>query len=227
MDMLSVLGLALAPVVFIFTLIYALDKYDKEPIQRLVVSFVLGILIAVPAVALELSLADFLGVGPEQGVINMFIYAMVVIAGSEEFLKYFVLRFYAFPHKAFDEPYDGIMYAVAVSLGFAAIENVLYVSQMGFEVAILRMFTAVPGHAMMAIIMGYFMGLAKFKEDETQQTWLFLLALGSAVLIHGLYDFFLMYDDQLLAPLALVVLVVALVLSIRAIRIHQRISPHR
>ncbi len=137
------------------------------------------------------------------------------------------VRIFAYRSKHFDEPYDGIMYCVAASLGFAAIENLGYVMEYGIGTGVLRMFTAVPGHAMMGVVMGYFVGLAKYREHKAHGARTLAIGLLAAILIHGLYDFFLMWNQDYVAILALVVLIVAMVLSIRAIRIHQRNSPHK
>lgn len=225
--MLEVLAVALAPVAFLFSVVYLQDKYDREPLRMLVISFFLGILIAVPAVYLEVNLERLLGLNSGGGFQNTLLNAMLVVAASEEGLKFLALRGFAYRSRHFDEPYDGIMYAVAVSLGFAAIENVLYVMQFGLTTGFFRAFTAVPGHAMMGVVMGYFVGLAKFRKSGWERARTLGVGLLSAILIHGLYDFFLMWDQDYVALLALVVLGVALVLSVRAIRIHQKRSPHK
>lgn len=224
---LLVLAVAMAPVIFIFSLIYFFDRHDREPLKMLIITFVLGILTAIPAVFLEVNLAEILGVGPGENVLDTLIYAMLVVAASEEGLKFLSVRVFAYRSKHFDEPYDGIMYCVAASLGFAAIENLGYVLEFGIGTGILRMFTAVPGHAMMGVVMGYFVGLAKYREHKKHGARTLTIGLLAAILIHGLYDFFLMWNQDYVALLALVVLIVAMVLSIRAIRIHQRNSPHK
>lgn len=78
---------------------------------------------------------------------QQFVKAFFVVALIEEFSKYIIVRYYNQPRKWFNEPFDGIIYAVMVSMGFAAFENILYVLQGGFEVALLRAFTAIPAHA--------------------------------------------------------------------------------
>jgi Predicted membrane protein len=112
------------------------------------------------------------------------------VALAEEFSKYIIVKYYAQPKGAFNEPYDGIMYAVMVSMGFACTENIMYVLRGGTEVAILRAFTAVPAHATFAILMGYYMGKAKFSK---QPKLLNLTGLALATLFHGAYDFFYSY----------------------------------
>ena len=77
-----------------------------------------------------------------------------------------MLLWYAYRKKEFDEPFDGIVYAVMVGMGFATVENISYVSQYGLMTGIMRLFMAVPAHASFAIIMGYFMGKARFSAKK-------------------------------------------------------------
>ncbi len=224
----SILAIALAPIVVIFSLVFMLDRYEREPIKYLVLSFIFGILIAFPVVLVELYLQKLLS--PElrlNAVIFTALSAGFVVALPEEGFKYIILRLYNYPKEAFNEPYDGIMYAVAVSMGFAAIENVLYTFEHGMGTGILRAFTAVPAHAAFAHIMGYYVGKAKFVPQRGKRIRLMLLGLGGAVLTHGLYDFFLMYDNASWGIFTFIVLIIAIILAIHAIRAHQRNSPFR
>src|SRR5436853_481905 len=85
--------------------------------------------------------------------INYFLLAFVVIGFSEEGCKYIMLRFYADRNKAFNEPFDGIIYSVMVSMGFATLENIGYVLNYGFQTGLVRMFLSVPSHAAFAVLM--------------------------------------------------------------------------
>lgn len=221
-SILSILGTALAPVIFIFTFIYLRDKHQKEPLRLLILTFVLGIIIAVPVVFAEIYLGKLFQTDESGDLLIVLVRAFIVVALVEEGFKFLVLRIFAYPRKAFDEPYDGIMYAASVSLGFAAIENVLYAMEGGLEVVLMRAFTAVPGHAMMGVVMGYFVGLGKFKRDSGHRTGLLFLGLFFATIIHGAYDFFLMYNEAMVFPLAFVVLIVGVILGLRAMKIHRR-----
>jgi RsiW-degrading membrane proteinase PrsW (M82 family) len=130
-------------------------------------------------------------VNDEFSITQQFFKAFLIVAVIEEFSKYIIVRYFAQPNKEFNEPFDGIMYAVMVSMGFAATENIMYVFEGGYQVAILRAFTAVPAHATFAVLMGYFMGKAKFAKNRSKYN---LLGLFLAVLFHGAYDFFLFID---------------------------------
>lgn len=213
MSLLFLLALALAPVIAIILFIWFKDKYDKEPIRFLVLGFILGIISIVPAIILEMIGDSYF---PQTNTMNVFIYAFFVVALAEEGLKFFFLRIAFYKNQHFNEPFDGIIYAVMISMGFAAAENIMYVMNHGVAVGLLRMFTAVPAHAGFAILMGYFVGKAKFAKQY--KTYILLLGLFNAVLFHGLYDFFLLQNDSDgLRILAFVTLILCLILSKRAL----------
>jgi len=188
--------LSILPGLLIVLYIYWRDRHDREPIFYLTVCFVFGMLSTYPAIKMEEFGMRDLGI---YNAINdpfmTFTFTFAVVAFSEEFVKYIFLRYYIFPKKEFDEPMDGIVYSVMISMGFATLENILYVVvradniEVAFQIGLLRMITAVPGHAIFAILMGYFVGLAKFSEDKGN---LYLvIGLVSAILLHGTYDFFI------------------------------------
>ncbi|MDC1395879.1 PrsW family glutamic-type intramembrane protease [Bacteroidia bacterium] len=210
------LGIAIAPVIVIIWYFLFLDKLNKEPLKMLIRTFLFGVLSVVPAVLMSLLGTKLLG--PVNNVPRALFEAFIVVALAEELAKYFFLRKYVFKRVEFEEPYDGIVYAVMISMGFAAIENVMYVMQGGFAVGVMRMFTAVPAHATFAVLMGYWVGRAKM-ENKPYLNW---LGLGSAVLFHGLYDVFLLSEyvpGQLIG--ALISLVVGIVFARSAVRIHR------
>ena len=227
---LELLGIALAPVVFLFTYIYLQDEYEREPLKYLLIAFFLGVLCAIPVVYLGDYIEAFSGLSMVEGDwVQILLYAFIVVALTEELMKYLVLRWYIYPHDEFDEPFDGIMYGTAISLGFAAIENILYVftSDDGLGTGILRMFSAVPAHAMFGVLMGYFVGKAKFMSSDGSPFLERMKGLGVAVLFHGLYDFFLFLNESYLTLFAFFALISGIFLSNRAMKIHIAISPHK
>lgn len=217
--------LAILPGAIICYIIYRLDKYEKEPRLPLLLSFILGIVSAVPALKLE-EWWDRMGVNEHGSFMMLLLLSFVVIALSEELVKFIALLIYPYQKKFFNEPLDGIVYAIMIGMGFATIENILYADRFGTGTTIVRAFTAVPAHAIFAIIMGYYTGLAKFNPDQKIKhlaTGLFL-----AIFIHGIYDVFILqqYYDWLML-LATLVLIVSGVYAYRLIRLHQEASPFR
>lgn len=231
MEVVELLALALAPVIFLFTYVYLKDEYEREPLKYLVITFGLGVMTAAPVIWLGSLLQEWTGTSASAHEwLNVAIYAFIVVGLSEEGMKYLVLRWYNYPHEEFDEPYDGIMYGVAVSLGFAAIENVLYVFNAdgdGIYTGMIRMFTAVPAHAMFGVMMGYFVGKAKFLTKPGRAYKTRMMGLGVAILFHGLYDFFLFLGNEYLVLFAFFSLILGLWLARRAMKDHASISPHR
>lgn len=209
-----------------------MDKYEREPLKYLIITFILGTLTAVPVLLIGQMLGEYTHSSAYANtLIEKIIYAFIVVAFTEELMKYLVLRIYNYPHPEFDEPYDGIMYGVAVSLGFAAVENVMYVvgSSAGneFSIGVLRMLTAVPGHAMFGVMMGFFVGKAKFAKTPTQTVVYRLLGLFVAIMLHGLYDFLLFLEDYRATIGAFSSLFIGIAVATYAIRIHAEQSPHR
>ena len=220
---LSLLALALAPGLAIGLYIYLKDKHEREPVGLLVISFVYGILSTLVTMSLSLPL-DILLMLKEDDVSHQFVNAFFKVALVEEFSKFLFIRFILYRNKNFNEPFDGIVYAVMVGMGFATLENIMYVFKFGFTTGILRTFTAVPAHATFAILMGYFLGKGKFThKNEFAYS---ILALLAATLFHGSYDYFwfISFEPGLWVA-AILSLIVALVLSRQAIRLHQQASP--
>lgn len=134
-----------------------------------------------------------------------------------------MIRLFAYRRKAIDEPFDGIVYAVMVGMGFATLENIGYVLQHGMGTGIVRIFLSVPAHATFAILMGYHLGLAKF-DAVNRKKYLFL-AIFWPVVFHGTYDYFLFLGNTILHFAgALVSFIVAIQLSKKAIRKHRDLS---
>jgi RsiW-degrading membrane proteinase PrsW (M82 family) len=217
------LFLAIAPVAVVILYIYFKDKYEKEPIKIVAISFLLG---ATVSIILTFTLgyiaSSLVPLTDVKSISQQFIKAFFTVALVEEFSKYIIVRFYAQKKNEFNEPFDGIVYAVMVSMGFAALENILYTYQYGFGVGVTRAFTAVPAHATFGVIMGYFIGKAKFSNNSKK---LNLLGLLFATLFHGSYDFFLFINFTPGIYIgAFVSLLIGIIFSKKAISRHQNSS---
>lgn len=219
----NLLVLAVAPAMVIMVYIYFKDKIEKEPIKLIVRNFIFGATVSVLITSILGGAMSFvLPVTNPTSIFQQFLKAFFVVALVEELAKFVIVRFWAQPNKEFNEPFDGIVYAVAVSLGFATLENVLYTFQYGAETGLVRAFTAVPAHATFGILMGYFMGKAKFSTNKTK---LNLFGLLAATLFHGAYDFFLFINFVPgIAVGAFASLAVGIFLSRKAIELHQLAS---
>ena len=222
------LALAIAPGLAICIYVLYHDVYNREPAINMIMSFFWGMLCIIPAVFMERLVYPLFG----NSIAEIIASAFIAVALIEESAKFLILRTYSFTRRSFDEPLDGIVYSILVSMGFAMVENVFYVQQHGFQVAFLRMFTSVPAHATFAIIMGYYTGKAKF--DRKRRTYLLTKGLAGAVLAHGMYDVFLLLgendwikqnvSDALLFAGALASLYIAIRLSRKLIRLHHLTS---
>lgn len=185
---------AVLPVAVLLWFIYRKDKLNPEPLGKLVWAFVVGCLSVVPAMVMETVLGMMTPPTPILGGI----YTGYVVAGlSEELCKLVLLMLVIWRSPHFDEYFDGIVYAVFVSMGFACVENVMYVmgSTEALSVALMRGLLAVPAHFLFAVTMGYHLSLAKF--DPRNRRRHLMHALLYPVLLHGTYDALLMVSDGL------------------------------
>ncbi len=222
MDILTI-ALATLPGLLIVLYIYYKDTHQKEPHKYLIWCFLFGAISTYPAIHLE-KWGMSLGYDVSPDIFTTMVFAFVVVAGSEELVKYVFLKGYIYPKAEFDEPLDGIVYAVMIGMGFATLENILYAINYGLETTVIRAFTAVPAHAAFAVIMGYYVGLAKFSDNN--KTTLLLQGFIAAVVLHGTYDFFIFQKNYpALTGLTMVTLVIGIMLSRKMIKIHQELSP--
>jgi protease PrsW len=222
MDILILLALALAPGAAIGLYIYLKDKHEREPVGLLLRSFMFGVLSIFVTLAISHLIDQFIEID-EQSISDQAVHAFLIVALVEEFSKFIFVRGILYNNPNFNEPFDGIVYSVMVGMGFATFENILYVVEGGMSTAIVRMFTAVPAHATFAILMGFYLGKAKFEHKKGYYAF---HALGVATLFHGAYDYclFISFVPGIVAG-ALISLLVGIWLSKKAIRIHQFASP--
>jgi protease PrsW len=189
----TLIVLALTPVFVIALYVYLRDKYEKEPLSQLLKALGAGILIVIPVVWIE---QVFVHIRPPLTIHGQAFYDAFLVAGlTEELFKFLALYFLIWTNRNFNEKFDGIVYAVFISLGFAAIENVMYVAQLGAQTGYIRAVVSVPAHALFGIVMGYYFGLARFSKSNTT---LILRALFYPVLLHGIFDFILMSGNYFL-----------------------------
>ncbi len=207
----NILALAVSPVAILLFWVYHKDRYEKEPLGLIFLILVFGALACIPAAIMELAVEPFL-IHENSSILGLFVYTTLGIGLVEEGCKFIMLKQVTWRNRHFSQRFDGIVYAVSASLGFALLENLLYVFSGGVTVGILRALTAVPMHTAFGIIMGLYYGRARF-DATTNPVWTIdpsdgslseprmvqgsakrantnmLKALVIPTLLHGLYDF--------------------------------------
>jgi RsiW-degrading membrane proteinase PrsW (M82 family) len=206
---------SLAPVLIILFYIYFRDKYEKEPLGMLIKALLLGVVVVVPVIFVEGLLMNLM---PQSGKVAAAAWHAFVVAGStEELFKFLALYLLIWKSPSFNEQFDGIVYAVFVSLGFAGVENVLYVMDGGMQTALIRAITAVPAHAIFGITMGYYLGIAH-TYTELKSNYL-ARALLVPVILHGIYDFILMVEIGWLLLLFIPYVIVLYVMGMKKMKV--------
>lgn len=178
------------PIVILVYYIYHKDKKSPEPTRQLVKAFFYGILSVPLSLCISIPLG-LLGVYPAEAtnILGSICTAFFGAAIPEEIAKFFMLWLLLRKNPYFDEKMDGIVYAVCISLGFAALENIMYLfsnAESYLSVGIARAIFAVPGHFCFGILMGYYYSLAKFYPKTPKKNK--VLILIAPILVHGLYD---------------------------------------
>jgi RsiW-degrading membrane proteinase PrsW (M82 family) len=190
----NLLVLATAPVLIILIYVYIRDKYQKEPVALLFRTLIAGAMSTIPVMFINPWLDDYTAMF--SGLASVSYRAFIVAAVVEELFKFLALYYFIWRKKEFDEKFDGIVYAVFISLGFALAENIMYVYRFGESVGYIRALTAVPAHAFFGITMGYYFGIAKFYKIH--RSYNLFLALVIPIFLHGIYDFILMSEHPML-----------------------------
>lgn len=180
---------ALLPAIVLLGYIYWRDRKSPEPVKQLLKATAWGVL-AIPLTLAIVYPLQWIGIIPEEyTTISGAIYdAFMSAAIPEELSKLLLLWLFLRKNPYFDERMDGIVYAVCVSLGFAGLENILYVvlDENWASIAISRAIFAVPGHFCFGVVMGYFYSLAKFEPQHRIRYS--ALAFIAPVVAHGIYD---------------------------------------
>ncbi|MFE5306028.1 glutamic-type intramembrane protease PrsW [Bacillus subtilis] len=182
--MFAIISAGIAPGIALLSYFYLKDQYDNEPVHMVLRSFFIGVVLVFPIMFIQYVLEkENVGGGS-------FFVSFLSSGFLEESLKWFILMISVYPHAHFDEHYDGIVYGTSVSLGFATLENILYLIGHGVEHAFVRALLPVSCHALIGVIMGFYLGKARFSADKARVKWL-ILSLVVPSLLHGSYDFIL------------------------------------
>lgn len=184
--------IAIIPAIIIIAGIYLSDRHDREPIKILLLTYVLGALAVIPSIVVEEVLIK-LNVFP--GIFGAFFNAFIVAGLTEEYFKRLVVVKYPFKTRFFNEKLDGIVYCVFASMGFATVENIVYVVYRYTNnpfIGLYRGIFSVPAHGIFGITMGYYLSLSRFDQDLKRKRKNMRKSLYMPVIMHGIFDFILM-----------------------------------
>jgi RsiW-degrading membrane proteinase PrsW (M82 family) len=209
---------SITPVIIFLFLIYNKDSI-KEPWGLLMKCFFGGFLSIIITLLIDGFLEPF-GKGFTSPFASSFFDAFFQAGFPEELSKLIILYWFVWKRKEFDQHFDGIIYAVFVSMGFALVENLMYVYKGGISVAMMRAVLAVPGHGFFAVAMGYYFSLAKFHNGPKKNEFLLKSLLVPAIM-HGAYDFALIYASKS-EENPLLILLLLVIFTVIVIRIWRR-----
>jgi RsiW-degrading membrane proteinase PrsW (M82 family) len=186
--MLGILSAGIAPGLALLSYFYLKDEYEAEPISYVLRTFIYGALLVFPIMFIQHVLET------ENLIKSELVDAFLSSSLLEEYVKWFILYYAIYQHVEFDEPFDGIVYGASVSLGFATAENIFYLIGNGIEHALSRALLPVSSHAMFGVIMGFYLGKAKFTDTLKYKG--IIIALILPFLLHGIYDYILISQEN-------------------------------
>lgn len=215
------LRLAIIPGLIIIGYVYLKDKVEKEPVGLIAKLIVFGCLCCYVAGSVESIESSFLPAYPNGSLQYALTNAFLVAALCEEVIKYLALRLGSWKHNSFNYRFDGIVYGVSVAVGFAVLENIMYVSMYGFGTAVVRAFTAVPLHAFCGAIMGIFYSLSKkasIDHESGKCTMYTVMSVLVPIVVHGIYDTFAMLRSTTASMILIIFVVYLYITVIRTIK---------
>lgn len=186
--------IAIIPAAIIILGIYLSDRHDREPFKVLLFTYILGALSVIPSIIVEEILIGF-NIFPS--ILGAFYNAFIVAGFTEEYFKRLVVLKYAYKTKYFNEKLDGIVYCVFSTMGFATVENIIYVAYRYTNnpfIGLYRGIFSVPAHAVFGITMGYYLSLAKFDLNLDRKKMNMRKSLYMPIIMHGIFDFILMAE---------------------------------
>ena len=216
---------AVVPCLVLLWIIIRKDKYEKEPFRMLLATFILGASSIIPAVIVELGLSTIV-VEPEEplsDLVGLILHNLIAIALVEEFFK-LLATLPSYRSRAFNEPIDGVVYATTAALGFATVENIFYVLEGGWLVALLRASLSVPGHTFFGATMGFYLGMQKTRRKDRIMAHALLVPTA----LHTVYNVVVSTGLGLLSLLLATSFILLLYRRVkRQIVLTQRISPFK
>lgn len=227
------LAASIIPPMFLLWKVYQSDKIEKEPPKLLAVIFVLGmvstifagILETIGSIILTAALPQEMLASPLGMRVYNLLFYFIIVGGAEELVKYWAMKIPSWRNRAFNYVFDGVVYGTTAALGFAALENILYVMDTGLVTAGVRAWTAIPLHCIAGIFMGHYYGIAKAAErwgDQRRKKQLLRRSILIPMLIHGAYDFIATDESPLLSILFFVYIIVVDVFAYKSLQDYSR-----
>ncbi|AMW98623.1 glutamic-type intramembrane protease PrsW [Rummeliibacillus stabekisii] len=187
--MFVLLSVSIAPALALFSFFYLRNQMATEPRTTLFHTFIYGAILTFPILFLQF-------VVNEENIFSSVLMQDVLFSGVvEEFFKWFILLIAIYHHIEFDDPYDGVLYGVSISLGFATVENILYILSFGLDTAFMRALMPVSSHALFGVVMGYYLGRAKFTGRNISIRYQ-AVALTLPMLLHIIFNFILTIEGK-------------------------------
>ncbi len=215
MHITAIISFLIAPIIALILALMASRILDKRTFAKFASSYFLGILTVIPMIIGLYIASDFALIENTRNLRRYLLFSFVVVGFLAEFTKFLLLRYYFVPTDGVSKPFDGILYSVMISMGFATVANIYFylVWPPAFNLPMVN-FSLPFTNLIISIILGFFAGLGKFRKNHVA----YLTGLGAAMFFHGFYIFGILAHDHLLVGLVgSVTLIIAVLLSLRSL----------
>lgn len=218
---------AITPVIALAIGIYLVDRYDREPWPILLRVFALGAFSVIPIMFIERLL---LSINIFSGILSIAYTAFIVAGLTEEFFKRSAVMYGAYNNENFNEKLDGIVYSAFAALGFATVENIMYVVFRytgNYYVGIMRGILSVPAHMLFGITMGYYLSLSKYTQEPKLKSYYYKRSLVVPMILHGVFNFILMAKIPILMIIFIPYVIYLWIINLRKLNEYTRDSKDR
>ncbi len=215
------LFIAVLPSIVLMYFIYKKDKVEKEPAHLLIQLFSFEVISVIWVIMAEKFLGKINDIFLGGTSLHTVFHAFIGVALIEEFSKYLVLKKLTWKSEYFNCRFDAVVYSVFTTLGFATLENILYVFQYGFQTGIMRAVISVPAHMMFGVCMGIYYGTAKYYNtysNKQMEKINLSYALIMPTLLHGFFDYCLFVGTNLSVAIFYLFVICMYIVSFKKIK---------
>ena len=207
--------LLIAPAIFLLLILPAAKAMEKKSWQLFSSSYFFGLLAAIPMIVVFYYIKHY-WLEHAASIRRILFFAFAVVGFLSELFKFLILRYKYITNDALTKPFDGILYAIMISLGYATVANVFFFFEWDYtELKSVVLYSIPFANVLTGIILGFFIGMGKFRKPSFIDS---ITGLGAAIFFQGFYNFCLFSEDYLLLSLVAVgTLIICIMLSVKSL----------
>jgi len=215
MNLSIIISFLISPLIALILVLMASRILDKKTLAQFASSYLLGIFTAIPMIVGLYLASEYTLLQNPHSLRRTLLFSFVIVGFLAEFTKFLLLRYSFIPKDGVNKPFDGILYSVMISMGFATTANIYFFFELPAPFNLSMVYFSLPfANLIIGVILGFFAGFGKFRKNHVD----YLTGLGAAIFFQGFYIFGILANDYLLIVLVgSVTLIIAVLLSLRSL----------